>query len=525
MNLIKIQDALNKLPPNAESIQYLTAAAQGGNPQVPPWLALTRIGEINKEIQSAQTVAQASTEPLSESLPKQAMQNMGIGALPQGAPPQGVPPQGVPPQGMPPQGVPPQQAPQGMPPQEDPQMQQQPQGMAGGGLASLHVDPRMFEYGSGGVVAFAKGEEVVDQYLNEDGSETVTDEGGGGSDYDPAAALRSLRPRIEAQMRQGLPPVRTTEEIQSSLNSADKYGVTEGPIGKEYLQGLAALKAAKEADRNESQKDIDQKQRNAVAKALIAFGEKSRGQKGLGGIGAFGTSYMGSTEGLMGEQAALRQNAIRTDELLNEANYKVQELRRAQLKGDVAAERNADIALARIAKDLGVSKNRLIQAEITGNLNLLGRQATAQATIDAAIARAAGTTGAATINKEAKLGAANIGADARRDVANAPPKTGGMAEAATARTELGDRKLKLAANQAILKDDSATKEQKAQARQNISVLQGQTPAVPAAAPMAGAAPAATPAGGVLPTGSTTGKFVPGKGTEVLKDGKLIGYAN
>jgi hypothetical protein len=518
MNLIKIQDALNKLPPNAESIQYLTAAAQGGNPQVPPWLALTRIGEINKEIQSAQSPAQAPTEPLSESLPKQAMQNMGIGALPQGVPPQGVPPQGVPPQ----------QAPQGMPPQQAPQMQQQPQGMAGGGLASLHVDPRMFEYGSGGVVAFAKGEEVVDQYLNEDGSETVTDEGGGDSGYDPAAALRSLRPRIEAQMKQGLPPVRTTEEIQSSLNSADKYGVTEGPIGQEYLQGLAALKAAKEADRGELQKDIDQKQRNAVAKALIAFGEGSRGQKGLGGIGAFGTSYMGSTEGLMGEQAALRQNAIRTDELLNEANYKVQELRRAQLKGDVAAERKADIDLARIAKDLGVSKNRLIQAEITGNLNLLGRQATAQATIDAAIARAAGTTGAATINKEAKLGAAGIGANARRDVANAPPKTGGMAEAATARTAQYNKRLQNTQDQAIIKDDTGTftKEQKAQAAQRIlNSRSGETSAAPAAAPMAGAAPAATPAGGVLPTGSTTGKFVPGKGTEVLKDGKLIGYAN
>lgn len=49
-------------------------------------------------------------------------------------------------------------------------------------------------------------------------------------------------------------------------------------------------------------------------------------------------------------------------------------------------------------------------------------------------------------------------------------------------------------------------------------------------PTKAAAPAATPtpapaAKSVLPLGTTTGKFVQGKGTEVLKDGKVIGYAN
>ena len=477
MNLIKIQDELNKLPPSQQSIQYLTAAAQGGNPQVPPWLALTRIGEINKEIQSAQPAAQAPTETLSESLPRQAMQNMGVMGLAPQMQQQRPPMQ---------QQTPPQQAPQMQAPQQAPQMQQRPQGMAGGGLAGLHVDPRMFEYGSGGVVAF-NGEDndqvVQDQYLGGDGAEDAggSNDGGGDSGYDPNAALRRLQSQIAAQMKQDVRPVRTPQEIQESLTGARDYGVNQGPIGQEYLQGLAALKAAKEADRGELQKDIDQKQRNAVAKALIAFGEGSRGQKGLGGIGAFGSSYMGSTEGLMGEQAALRQNAIRTDELLNEASYKVQELRRAQLKGDVAAEHNADIALARIARDLGVSKNRLLQAEITGNLNLLGKEATAQATVDAAIARKEGSLGSATINKEAKLGAAATAAGASKYRTDAPPKTGSMAEVAAGRTDVANKKLQLAANQAILKDDFATKEEKAKARQNISALQGQTAPAPAAA--------------------------------------------
>jgi hypothetical protein len=483
MNLIKIQDELNKLPPSQQSIQYLTAAAQGGNPQVPPWLALTRIGEINKEIQSAQPAAQAPTEPLSESLPKQAMQNMGVMSLAPQMQQQRPPMQQMPPQQAPQMQAPQmQQRPPMQAPQQAPQMQQRPQGMVGGGLAGLHVDPRMFDYGSGGVVAFAGGDIVEDQYLGGGGAEDAggSNDGGGNSGYDPNAELRRLQSQIATQMKQEAPSVRSLSDIQKGLTDAGNYGVSEGPIGQEYLQGLAALKAAKEADRGQLQKDIDQKQRNAVSKALIAFGEGSRGQKGLGGIGAFGSSYMGSTEGLMGEQAALRQNAIKTDELINEAGYKIQELRRAQLKGDVTAEHNADIALARIARDLGVSKNRLLQAEITGNLNLLGRQAAAQATVDSATARAGATTEAATTAANAKLGAAATSANARRDVASMPPKTGSMAEVAAARTALGDKKFQLAANQAILKDDFASKEEKAKARQNISALQGQAPAAPTA---------------------------------------------
>lgn len=50
-----------------------------------------------------------------------------------------------------------------------------------------------------------------------------------------------------------------------------------------------------------------------------------------------------------------------------------------------------------------------------------------------------------------------------------------------------------------------------------------TDAAPAAKPSAAPAKAAAPKP-VLPDGSTTGKFVQGKGYEVFKDGKLIGYA-
>jgi hypothetical protein len=63
-------------------------------------------------------------------------------------------------------------------------------------------------------------------------------------------------------------------------------------------------------------------------------------------------------------------------------------LRQAQKDGDVKAAQKADTELAKIAKDLGVSKNNLMARLVTGNLNLMGKYETAQASRDAAKTRA-----------------------------------------------------------------------------------------------------------------------------------------
>ena len=382
MNLMEVQDKLSKLPPRPESIQYLTAAAQGGNPQVPPYMALARISEINREIQTAQNRPQPPAEPLNQSLPKQALQSMGIGALPQGMP-----------QGMPPQGG--QPAPPQAPPQQAPQMQA-PQAMAGGGLTSIPVDPRMFEYGSGGVVAFAnpEGNQVVkDPDEDEDDEEVeveTTDGAEASAAYDPVAALEKLKPQIAAAMKQGVRPVRTREAIEAELNSKKDYGVDEGPIGTKYLEGLGALKEAKANERAIQGGDIDIRRKLAASKGFLDWSDASRGQTGMGGVGALGRSYINATENFMREEADLREDAIKVDAALNDANYKVQALRQAQQSGDVKAAQKADIDLAKIAKDLGVSKNKLIQASITGNLNVIGKQITAKGQVDAAKERAKG---------------------------------------------------------------------------------------------------------------------------------------
>jgi hypothetical protein len=377
MNLMEVQDNLNKLPPLPQSIQYLTAAAQGGNPEVPPFMALARISEINKQMQTAQNKPQPPAEPLNQSLPKQALQGMGIGALPQGQPaPQGAP-QGAP------QQAPAQGAPQQAPAQGAPQAVM----AADGGLMSLPVDPRMFEYGSGGVVAF-NGEDG-DQEVEEDDVGEESDAGAGsgsGVSYDAVAELRRLQPQIEAQMKQGVRPVRSRAEIEKGLTK--DYGIEEGPIGKGYLEGLGSLKEAKAADRAQQQADIDTRRKLASSRGLLKYSDASRGQKGLGGIGALGEHYIGSTEKFMEEETGLRQAGIKVDELLNEAQYKVQALRQAQKDGDIKSEQKADVDLAKIAKDLGVSKNTLIGRAVTGNLGVIGKQVMADAQVQAAKERA-----------------------------------------------------------------------------------------------------------------------------------------
>jgi hypothetical protein len=412
MNLMEVQDDLNKLPPIPRSIEYLTAAAQGGNPEVPPFMALARISEINKQMQSAQQV-QPPAEPLNQSLPKQAMQSMGIGALQQGQQQQGmqqmaqqagaaqraVPP-GIP-QPMRQQQPMPQQQ---MAPRPIPQQGAQPVRMAAdGGLMSISVDPSMFEYGSGGVVAF-NGEDDEQVVEEEDAEEGDAEVGKSARvSYDAVAELRKLQPQIAAQMKQGVRPVRTRAEIERALTK--DYGVDTGPVGTKYLEGLASLKDAKAAERAQQQANIDERKKFATSRALLDYSDATRGQTGLGGIGALARSSMGSAEKFMGEESELRQSGVKVDELLNEAQYKVQALRQAQKDGDIKAEQKADVDLAKIAKDLGVSKNTLIGRALTGNLNVIGKQISADAQIQAAKERAKGKGAGGGAKKPTDLGA------------------------------------------------------------------------------------------------------------------------
>jgi hypothetical protein len=78
-------------------------------------------------------------------------------------------------------------------------------------------------------------------------------------------------------------------------------------------------------------------------------------------------------------EQGLREQTLKQNELMNEAQYKVQELRRAQLSGDVAAVQKADAEFAKIAENLNVSKATLLGHFATGITGLMGREAAARA--------------------------------------------------------------------------------------------------------------------------------------------------
>jgi hypothetical protein len=487
------------------------------------------------------------------------MQNMGIGALQQGQQQQGmqqmaqqagaaqraVPP-GIPQPVRQQQPMPQQQ----MAPRPMPQQGAQPVRMAAdGGLMSIPVDPSMFEYGSGGVVAF-NGEDD-EQVVEEDAEEGDAEAGESARvSYDAVAELRKLQPQIAAQMKQGVRPVRTRAEIERALTK--DYGVDTGPVGTKYLEGLASLKDAKAAERAQQQANIDERKKFATSRALLDYSDATRGQTGLGGIGALARSSMGSAEKFMGEESELRQSGVKVDELLNEAQYKVQALRQAQKDGDIKAEQKADVDLAKIAKDLGVSKNTLIGRALTGNLNVIGKQISADAQIQAAKERAKGKGAGAGAKKPTDLGAsyeielAALIAEGEPDDATTRKRAMNLAQdrlsksAGTGRVEVSKVEK---ANQEFLEryytpeySDLRKMRKKnpteyaagiAKLKNQIKNEFGITPTVMSGgnAPAPAETPAAAPAKSALPPGTTTGKLVPGKGTEVFKDGKLIGYAN
>ena len=140
MNLVQINERLKDLP-----MQVIQQYANGMNPEVPPYLAL---GELQRRelSQKQMSTAQGAQQGPQPSVKEQVEQKAGLMALQQMQQQQMAQQQAQPRGPMPvPAGV--------------PQPQQQPEAMmARGGLASIPVRSDMFEYASGGIIAFS-GEE------------------------------------------------------------------------------------------------------------------------------------------------------------------------------------------------------------------------------------------------------------------------------------------------------------------------------------------------------------------------------
>ena len=424
MNLIKTQQELNALPPTPESLQYLAGAAQGQLVNVPPWLALARMNEINRQIESAKnSAAQPPTETLSDSIPQNLEQNLGM--APQAGPPgQGGMPMAAGPQGGPPQGgmFPAQGAPQGADMAMAPQSAGPTQMMASGGIAGVPVNPDVFEYGSGGIVAFAEGgtrkaiwgegEGQVDpteyppayQFSDDVAKYQARREArapqapavapiptGANGYVDPQENFFALQRQAQERLK-AVPAAEPEAEavVRANMEAAGDYGINKGPIGVEDLKAKKAIAEARKAEADLQQKNMNSAKQMAIWKAFIDAGEATRGQGGIGALmGGFGKSFGKSTEDILDKESTLRLGKIKQDELLNDAMEAVQGLRRAQLDKNVASEYKHKADLSKIAKDLHMSENTLMGHLVTAAGMVAGKDMTSDASMNNAATRAA----------------------------------------------------------------------------------------------------------------------------------------
>ena len=356
MQLLKVQERINALPLNAASLSYLDRAAKGMDTEIPPFMALAGMNEMKRNMEYAST-GQPPEEPINESLPKKVAQQMGLGQPMQPMQP-GQP--------MQPPG---QQLAQGI---AQPMQQQMPQQMARGGLASVPIDPRMFDYRSGGIIAFDGNTDgsLVPKLLGVEGAEQ--DEDGDESPVPTTQELNALRKRLEGMLGQPAPTLASADEIRKQLEARNQYGVDPGPVGQQYLRGLDTIQKGQVEEDAKIAEDNARLKNIGISRALIRAGEGTRGGGGIAGLlGAFGESYAGVQEEDIKRSADLRDRDLARADVLNEATYAIQKLREAQRNGDEKGVMEQNQKLADLANKLNISKNELMGKLFLGETNLL----------------------------------------------------------------------------------------------------------------------------------------------------------
>ena len=156
-----MRDAISKIdaiPLVKESIPELTKLANGFDPSIPGFLALGRLRQITNLAESAQ-----AAEPPQGTIKDKTTQAAGLMALMGGRGQMAA--QNSAAQTMKQPGPVPQNT-----PEPEMQMEANPEemmGMADGGITSMDIDPRMFNFDGGGIVTFANPEKEKKQQVKE----------------------------------------------------------------------------------------------------------------------------------------------------------------------------------------------------------------------------------------------------------------------------------------------------------------------------------------------------------------------
>ena len=343
MNLIQIQEHLKDLP-----TQAIMAYANGQNPQVPPYMAL---GEMNRRKNMEQRAAQAPDSSVKEKLESELSQQTALPGIGQGMNmrinPEGMPEPmpAVRPQMAPPmQKMPIQPAARPMPPQQMSQPGSIPAGapgMAGGGLAGLPVDPDMFNYAPGGIVAFAD-EGLVPSprsLVDESVSGTYSDSEAGSDKLPVELANRILRDQLLGKSNLPMPVDRDKVRAEEIAKNPQLAGILNKLPGEALAKLATELESQNTAQRSRFQEGEGRQGLAALSNALIAAGEATRGQRGFGGIGAafggFGKAYNASTA--EAEQRAARQQAMERAQTIETMKLQsdIEQMQRAFAEGNI----------------------------------------------------------------------------------------------------------------------------------------------------------------------------------------------
>ena len=347
MNLIQIQERLKELP-----LQAVMAYANGMNPEVPPYVALSEL-ERRKRMDQMTQPAQMPTGTVKDKIEQQ------IGLAEQ---------------------------------QKQQQQAAMQQMMAAAaqprGLPAAPVPAQMFSAAGGGIVAFATGDEVdgVDP-----GSEGGSDEEQSG-ELDVEKEIANLLRRGQSRLNER--PAALPSPLAQRAELIKKYprlAILDKPIGQEAITGLQALQT-KQAEEDERQRAaLKDQRRMQLYKALIDAGEATRGQKGLGGLfGGFGRSMIGAEEQLGKQETEIRGRGLKRGADMLTLKNKIQDLQRSRAEGDVEGEIKHAREVAELANKLGISQNALLRGMIGGLASLRGREIAGAATVEAAGKRAAG---------------------------------------------------------------------------------------------------------------------------------------
>lgn len=316
MNLVQIQERLKDMPVDA-----VIAYANGMNPEVPPYVALSELERRKRQDQAMQP-AQAPTGTVKDKIEQQ----VGLAAL--------------------------QQQRQQAAMQQLASMAASPRDASVGGLP---VPEQMFS-GGGGIVAFADAGKVdAEKLLGEQ--------------------IKRVVPFLERQLPAEVMIDPFTREAALQEMYPERFKASRIPIGQQETERLRELQTAQAAEDERQRQALTSRSRMDFYRSLIEGGERSRGQRGIGSVlGGIG-SYLGpAMEQVEAAETAIRGRGLSRQEAMNKLQNEVLAAQRAKEAGDLKAFSDHMNNVAKLQMDLDASKSQPMSALTSGLATLVAQR-------------------------------------------------------------------------------------------------------------------------------------------------------